>query len=245
VARERPSVELCSFVAQAPVHRRAIYAEVARAASALASGSRVLDAGAGDAPYRPLFAHCSYVTQDWPESVHAGGARADIVADLHRLPAGVGDFDFVVCTEVIEHVVKPERVLAELARVTRPGGGLLLTVPFVGALHEEPHDYWRPTSHALHHLLEEAGFRDVEVEPLTGWWGMLAHTLRFYGLATHPVGRRPGLAARVTALALLGLSQLLTALVPALDRLDSRRALPLGWSCRAVRGVPDTRRPSV
>jgi SAM-dependent methyltransferase len=236
VARERLPAELRSFVAQAPVHRQAICAEVARAASALAPGSRVLDAGAGDAPYRPLFAHCTYVTQDWPASVHAGGARADIVADLHALPTGVGDFDFVLCTEVLEHVIRPDGVLAELARVTRPGGGLLVTVPFVGALHEEPHDYWRPTKHALHHLLGEAGFRDVEVQPLTGWWGMLAHTLRFYGLATHPVGRPPGLTARATALALLGLSQLLTALAPALDRLDSRRALPLGWSCRAVRG---------
>jgi hypothetical protein len=64
---------------------------------------------------------------------------------------------------------------------------------------------------------------------------MLAHTLRFYGLATHPVGRRPGLTARATAVTLLGLSRILAVIVPALDRLDSRRALPLGWSCRAVR----------
>ena len=235
MGRDPLPVEIRGFVAQAPLHRSAIYAEVAQAAGALPAGSRVLDAGAGDAPYRPLFAHCRYVTQDWPQSVHAGSVAADIVADLHSLPPGVGEFDFVLCTEVLEHVAEPDRVLAELARVIRPGGGLLLTVPFVGALHEEPHDYWRPTSHALHRLLADAGFRDTEVKPLTGWWGMLAHTMRFYGLATHPVDRPPGLAARITAVALLVLSRMLTAIGPALDRLDSRRALPLGWSCRATR----------
>jgi SAM-dependent methyltransferase len=196
----------------------------------------VLDAGAGAAPYRPLFAHCDYVTQDWPGSVHAGARAPDIVADLHRLPVEEASFDAVVCTEVLEHVAEPAVVLAELRRVLRPGGSLLLTVPFVVELHEEPDDHYRYTSHGLRGLLARAGFTDIEVRPSTGWFSTLAQTLRHGGLSTAAPGRRGGPATRVLTLALLAAGSLLGRLAPALDRrLDARRALPLGWIARARR----------
>ncbi|GAB4201397.1 MAG: class I SAM-dependent methyltransferase [Roseiflexaceae bacterium] len=44
------------------------------------------------------------------------------------LPFADGSFDLVICWDVVEHVQDPERLLAELARVLRPGGRVLLTV---------------------------------------------------------------------------------------------------------------------
>lgn len=222
-----------AFVAEAPVHRAAIVAEVQAAARATPPASRVLDAGAGEAPYRPLFDHCDYITQDWAASPHPGARSADIIADLAALPLPDADVDLVVCTEVLEHVAAPGGALRELARVLRPGGRLLLTVPFVVELHEEPHDYYRYTPYALRALLADAGLDDVDVRPLTGWYSTLAHVMRHNGLATRGPAPRP--TVRAMSFAVLALSDLLRRIAPRLDRLDERRALPLGWVATAVR----------
>lgn len=222
------SPALRDFVAASPLERPLIARFVAAAAAAMPAGARVLDAGAGEAPYRELFAHCEYVTTDWTESPHAGARQADVIASLDALPLDDASFDHVVCTQVLEHVVDPATVLAELGRVLRPGGRLWLTVPFVGELHEEPHDYQRFTSHGLRALCERAAFTGIEVEPLSGYWTTLGQMARNCGLATG-VGSAPG--PRVIALGMLAVSRLL----PPLDRLDRRRALPLGYLCRAVR----------
>jgi SAM-dependent methyltransferase len=229
------SPELRTFVRESPIHRAALAAAVQRSAATLAAGSRVLDAGAGNAPYRALFAHCEYRTQDWTASVHPGARDADFVADLHALPIEDATFDFVLCTEVLEHVAEPTRVLAELARILRPGGGLLLTVPFVFELHEEPHDHYRYTSHALRRLLGDAGFAVDAVEPLTGWFSTLAQMLRHGGLSMRPSDRRARPATRAAAFVAQGASVLLAPAARRLDALDERRALPLGWACRATR----------
>jgi SAM-dependent methyltransferase len=50
-----------------------------------------------------------------------------VTADLAALPFGDDDFDLVVCTEVLEHLPDPARVLRELSRVC--AGHVLITVP--------------------------------------------------------------------------------------------------------------------
>ena len=48
-------------------------------------------------------------------------------------------------------------------RCLRPGGRLLLTVPFAARWHFIPHDYWRYTPSGLHLLLTAAGFEDIHI----------------------------------------------------------------------------------
>lgn len=224
------SARLEAFVAASPLDRRPILAFMEETAAALPPGSRVLDAGAGEAPYRELFAHCDYKTSDWSNSVHENAQAADIVASLESLPLPDGSFDAVLNTQVLEHVADPFAVVAELARVLTPGGRLFLTVPLVNELHEEPYDFFRYTPYGLRTLFERAGLEAVEIEPLTGYYTTLAMLLRNGGLitgvgATRDVGRR----------ALAALFRALAAVLPWLDRLDRRRALPLGYVCRARR----------
>jgi SAM-dependent methyltransferase len=230
-----PSPELRGFLAQSPLERPLIADFVRRAAAAIPAGARVLDAGAGEAPYRELFAHADYVTTDWTLSPHPGARRADVIAPLDDLPIEDETFDHVVCTQVLEHVADPVAVLSELRRVLRAGGRLWLTVPFVGELHEEPHDYFRYTAYGLRSVCERAGFGEVEVEPLTGYWTTLGQMARNCGMATGVRGGRHDLGRRAIALGMLGLSRLLARL----DRLDRRRALPLGYGCRALRPEPE------
>src|SRR4051794_17238837 len=95
------SERLRRFVAEAPWERESILAFVERAAAALPAGARVLDVGAGDAPYRELFAHADYRTSDWEHSPHEEATAADHVAPAHDLPAADGELDAVLCTQVL------------------------------------------------------------------------------------------------------------------------------------------------
>lgn len=221
---------LAAFVAEAPWHRAAILEHVAAFAGELAPGSRVLDAGAGRAPFRELFAGTRYRTADWANSPHVEAREVDIVAPLDGLPLADASFDAILCTEVLEHVAEPGAVLRELRRVLVPRGRLLITVPLVGQLHEEPFDFYRYTPYALKHLLAAAGFEQVVVVPLSGYFSTLAHLLREGGSIMGVTMQRRDLARRVVAALLRAPARVL----PRLDRLDRRRALPLGYAVRAV-----------
>ena len=126
----------------------------------------VLDVGCGAQPYRGLLnpsvhyialdtadamAHFGYQT---PDTVHFSG---------DRWPIDDGLADAVLSTETLEHVFEPRTFLAEAARVLRPAGKLILTVPFAARWHYVPHDYWRFTPSSLARLLEESGFADIAV----------------------------------------------------------------------------------
>jgi|SRR5579875_1422648 len=227
-------VDVQRFVGESPIYRRPIAAAVAKLARDTPAGTTVLDAGSGSAPYRPLFAHCDYVTQDWSASPHAEARQADIIADLAELPVPDERFGVIVCTEVLEHVSDPARVMTELFRVTKRGGKVLLTVPFVIELHEEPYDFFRYTSHALQHLLETAGFDEVTVTPLSGWFSTILAMMRnAHGTLGSPGWK--GLLSRFAGVLLWGISEALRRAAPKLDDLDDKRLLPSGWAATARR----------
>jgi SAM-dependent methyltransferase/predicted O-methyltransferase YrrM len=189
----------------------------------------VLDVGAGDAPYAELFAHADYVTLDWEGSLHAGARAAEITASADAMPLEDGGFDVVLLTQVLEHVLRPAAVLHEIARVLRPGGRLFATVPFVWELHEEPHDYWRFTNHALAALLEDAGFAEYAIEPRSDSLSALAQLMTNIGWSLRgDDGSASSVQARETLQALAGE-------VARLAPLDRRRVLPLGYTITARR----------
>lgn len=134
---------------------------------------RLLDAGCGTMPYR---GDLPRVTEYTSVDVETRDPRVDLVADLEDLSALDGEsFDSVLCSEVLEHVRHPQRVIGELHRVLKPGGVIILSTPFLCRLHEEPHDYFRYTSHGLRILLEEAGFQIEEMLPTGSLFSFLGH----------------------------------------------------------------------
>jgi hypothetical protein len=82
-------------------------------------------------------------------------------------PSTVGEYDVVLCEQVLEHVVDPSRAARTLHTLTRPGGELIVNTPFMFRVHQEPGDYWRFTPEGMRLLLDSAGFVDVE----TFSWG--------------------------------------------------------------------------
>jgi SAM-dependent methyltransferase len=131
---------------------------------------RLLDAGAGRQAYRAvLSAHCASY-----ESLDVAGP-ADHVADLQRTGLPGEQYDTLFCTQVLQHLPDPAAAVAEMARLLKPGGRLIVSVPHLVWLHNEPHDYWRFTHHGMRALIERAGLRVVETEPVGGLVCFLAY----------------------------------------------------------------------
>lgn len=83
----------------------------------------------------------------------------DVAADAELMPFPDGLFQRVECDAVLEHVRRPERVIAEIARVLAPGGYLHLVTPFCHPFHAYPMDYRRYTLDGLKELA--GGFEPV------------------------------------------------------------------------------------
>jgi SAM-dependent methyltransferase len=83
---------------------------------------------------------------------------ADYIADICcRNDKLIPDetFDWVVCTEVLEHTLNPFAAVTEIVRVLKPGGFVFISVPFNFRIHGPLPDCWRFTEYGLRSLLSE------------------------------------------------------------------------------------------
>jgi SAM-dependent methyltransferase len=110
----------------------------------------------------PYFKNAKYCTLDIdPDS------GADFIADICNTNIDIIEndyFDFVVCTEVLEHTLNPFLAVNEIYRILKPNGLLFLSVPFNFRIHGPLPDCWRFTEHGLRAMLNS--FSVVEITPL-------------------------------------------------------------------------------
>jgi SAM-dependent methyltransferase len=126
-------------------------------------GMAVADVGCGEQPLRAVVEGLGgrYTGVD---VVQNDQGTVDVVADISRVPLPANMFELVLCTEVLEHVPDPLAAVAELRRLCRPGGAIIITTPFAYPLHEEPHDFLRLTPHMLRWCAREV---DLDLRELT------------------------------------------------------------------------------
>lgn len=126
---------------------------------------RLLDVGCERKPYG-VFLH--------PSVEHVGidvfeGPEVDMVYDGKHIPFPDNSFDAILCTQVMEHAEDAEQVRNEIARVLKPGGTLILTVPFTYNEHSAPYDFRRFSRYGVVRFFEkQVDIQDVILQGAIG-----------------------------------------------------------------------------
>ena len=162
------------------------------------AGNKILDAGAGEQPYKQYCSHLEYVSQDFaqynPRDLNSGlqmshwdYGNLDIVSDIATIPVDNDSFDAVLCTEVLEHVVNPIEAVKEFSRILKPEGYLIITTPFCSLTHFAPYHFYSGFSRFFYgKVLKEEGFEKIEIVPNGNYFEYLAQE----------VGRIPSVAQK-------------------------------------------------
>ncbi len=196
----------------------------AQAAASLPAGALILDAGAGDCPYKHLFAHAHYESADFGQ-VDKEYGDITYTCDLAKVPVEADRYDLVLLTQVLEHIPEPLTVLQEMHRLLKPAGQLWLSTPLYFAEHEAPYDFYRYTQFGLRHLLESAGFNIDRMEWLEGYYGSLSYQMATAATALplNPSAYGGGLTGTLAAGAILLVKPLALLLSIIFARLDLRK----------------------
>ena len=135
-----------------------------------ASG-RILDIGSGTAPVSPDLKRTvvADVSEEAMRNVECASKAVTSITEMSFAPAS---FDCVLCSEVLEHIPDDAKAVSELRRVLKPGGVLVVTVPFQKRFWAEDDEYVghvrRYDSGELEQKLQAAGFHNVKTYKLSG-----------------------------------------------------------------------------
>ena len=149
----------------------------------------VLDFGGGDkANYRNLIKCSSYKSIN----IDKDAEPTWVVGIDDEIPCEESSFDTVVSMNTLEHIFDARSALDQMYRVLKPGGELVLSVPFLFPVHGHPDDYFRPTPSWFYTALAISGFRDIKVSPLS--WGTRSTSITCFGLSGPAKGLRKHIA---------------------------------------------------
>lgn len=154
------------------------------------TGSRILDAGAGEQQYIKFCTHLNYVSQDFAQYDGKGNGKAlqnktwdtsnlDIVSDITSIPEPDASFDAIMCIEVLEHLPEPILALKEFNRLLKPDGHLIITAPFCSLTHMAPYHFYSGYNRYFYEKhLADFGFKIIELTENGNFFEYLAQELR-------------------------------------------------------------------
>jgi SAM-dependent methyltransferase len=120
----------------------------------------VLDIGCADRwPEQYLAKNSKYIGLDYIETaIKRYSSNVDIYADAENLPFIDQSIDTVILFDVLEHINNGEKALIDIYRVLKPGGRVLIQIPFMYPIHDAPYDYRRLTKHGIEDLANRNDF---------------------------------------------------------------------------------------
>jgi SAM-dependent methyltransferase len=154
----------------------------------------LIDLGCGNAPLSAVYA--PYVDKfywaDWPNSPHQK-FDLDYEVDLNgTLPFEPSSFDTVLLSDVLEHIPAPDKLFGQIAGMLRPGGSLIVGVPFLYHIHEYPNDYYRYTRFKLERFGQDHDMEVLEIRELGGALDCLADLSgKLVSIVWEPLARIP------------------------------------------------------
>jgi SAM-dependent methyltransferase len=132
----------------------------------LSKDNLILDVGAGHGDFADIFSGLNYFAMDIVPY-----AEVDLVCDLGQVvPFKAATFDTVVLMNVLEHVYENRRLVQNIASLLKPGGKLILTVPFLLKVHQAPFDFSRYTPYYLEVVAKDAG---LTIATMNGYYDPL------------------------------------------------------------------------
>ena len=158
--------------------RRRIFNEWLRE---MPSGLQVLDIGGALQPYRALLNEPIYTAIDLVPS-----PLVDQIASADALPFSDDTFDLIICTQVLEYVLDPKSIFAEIGRVLKPNGRLLASAPSIFPIWAES-DRWRFSYEMLCDLTSE--FASAEIVAEIGTVGTVLRTVGVWMETNLPLKR--------------------------------------------------------
>lgn len=153
------------------------------------TGSRILDAGAGEQQFKKFCSHLSYISQDFAQYEGSGDSKGlqtqkwdhgklDIISDITSIPEPDQSFDAIMCTEVFEHIPDTVAVFKEFSRLLKPGGYLLITAPFCSLTHFSPYHFSTGFNHYFYeHHLPKNNFKILETSPNGNYFEYIAQEI--------------------------------------------------------------------
>lgn len=144
------------------------------------SEGKLLDVGAGQMPWLDwINEDTEYVGLDVEAAESFGMSHSDKITyyDGSAFPFEDNSFDRCICIEVLEHTIDPDLLLSEIYRVLKPGGSVMLTVPWSARRHHTPHDFQRFTLEGLKLKFAKSAFSQVEIADRGTELGVIANKM--------------------------------------------------------------------
>lgn len=135
---------------------------------------KVLDVGAGSMPFKNFVENLNvnYYSLD-PNENQNPNFIGEIDGDISEVIKKNGKYDFIICTEVLEHVANWDKAFKNLFDLLSEDGFILLTAPHFYSLHEVPYDFWRPTPYAFSYFAEKNNLKVLKIDLIGSFWDML------------------------------------------------------------------------
>lgn len=208
---------------------------------------KVLDAGAGSAPYKKYFIHANYESTDFEDIFDKKSKELhNFICSLDNIPKPNNSYDVIINTQVLEHVEEPQKVITEFYRILKPKGKLFLTAPQGWGIHDGPYHFFNFTRFGLELLFNKAGFKVVFIKPRGGIFWYLAHRISIlpsylssqYFYSEEKARQKIGvLLLRLACLFSVPFCRFLVPLTFFyLDKLDKKQDYTLGYACYCAKG---------